>query len=219
MSWVYTLSQFCQLWAIETEFSFLHTADYLPGALQNLLRPTPKLESHVLLITCQGGGRGGGRRRHSHISADIICQKTPFLRKSHTQWPYFSLQSTPNDPLFSKFQNKIQIFSTHCKIFYQIIAKIGKFSFKFDKIYTKWPPILGSSHQKGLFFLDPTPKAPIFSTKSYTECPLFLFSGRHMYTLHSSSDCLQSVYLSDQGILCFDHDTFHLAATFFLSSF
>ena len=27
----------------------------------------------------------------------------------------------------------------------------------------------------------PTPNDPLFSTKSYTECPLFLFSGRHLY--------------------------------------
>ena len=27
----------------------------------------------------------------------------------------------------------------------------------------------------------PTPNDPLFSTKSYTECPLFSFSGRHLY--------------------------------------
>ena len=40
-------------------------------------------------------------------------------------------------------------------------------------------PIFGSPHQKSPIFLVPTPNDPLFSTKSYTEGPLFSFSGRH----------------------------------------
>ena len=41
-------------------------------------------------------------------------------------------------------------------------------------------PHFGSLHQKRSHYFEPTQNDPLFSTKSYTECPLILFSGRHI---------------------------------------
>ena len=47
-----------------------------------------------------------------------------------------------------------------------------RFSLKCDKIYTEWPSILESLHQKRPTFVGSHTNDPLFSTKSYIECPL-----------------------------------------------
>ena len=106
---------------------------------------------------------------------NLPVNRPPCLCKFYIHGPCFSLQSTPNDPLFSKFQHKISNFSCpSCAflIYCQFCAKNGKFSLKFDKIFTGMTPILGSSHKrKPNFFFGFHTYDPLFSTKSYTECP------------------------------------------------
>ena len=108
---------------------------------------------------------------HSHMSTNLICL--------YYDPPYTNL--TPNDPVFhcsphtmihfffQNFDVKFQI-SKFC----QFSAEKGKFSLKFDQIYTEWPPILTFSNQKRLTFLDSTPNDPLVSKKilhlkSYTR--------------------------------------------------
>ena len=124
----------------------------------------------------------GGRRELPYVGRyHLSVNRPPLSRKSCTQWPRFSLQSTST---FSKCWSKIQNFSRALHAFWKLLSistTNSKFSLKFNKIYTEWPPILGSSHQKGpFFFLDPTPNDPLFSMISYTEWPLFSFYCRHI---------------------------------------
>ena len=118
----------------------------------------------------------------------LPVKRPPFWCKSYTQWPCLSLQSTPNDPLFSKFQRKIFNFSCAFRNFCKFSAKNGKFSLKFDPINIERPTILGSLHLKrpnGPIFFDSTPNDPLFSTISYTECPVS-FSGRQIHVTFTS---------------------------------
>ena len=114
-----------------------------------------------------------------------------FWHKSYTQWPHFSLQSTPNDPFFSKFKCEISNFSCASHAF----QNFGNFQLKWQ-IFTEF---LQNLHwitsnfgkftpKKAPIFFYPSPNVPPLSTKSYTKCPLFLFSGRYKMSFSYSSD-------------------------------
>ena len=125
-----------------------------------------------------GGWGCWGLRVHSHMSANIICLSIDplFWCKSYTQWHCFYHSLHPLTPFFSKFQLKISNFlHAPCAfgIFCQFLAKSGKFSLKFDQIYTKWPIFFKVHTKKGPVVGDPTFNDPHFSVKSYTECPYF----------------------------------------------
>ena len=105
---------------------------------------------------------------------------TPFFHSVHTQWP----------PFFHfciKFYIKIANFCAlrvHFEKFNDFVAILieNLQILLWNCTFAHWmTPISGSPHQKSPHFLVPTPNDPLFSTKSYTECPLFLFSGRHLY--------------------------------------
>ena len=95
----------------------------------------------------------------------ILHPMTPFFTTVHTQWPLFlnlnvKFQMAPASHAIQK-----------CS---QFSAEKGEFSLKLDKIYTEWPPILGSLHQKRPnLFLKTHTQWPLFPTKSYTEWPWF----------------------------------------------
>ena len=91
----------------------------------------------------------------------ILHPMTPFFHYSHTQWP----------PLFQNFNVKFKNFRVHLENFVHLQLK--KMNFYSNLIYTKWPHILGNSHQKRSNFLGSHTQWPLFSTKSYTECPCF----------------------------------------------
>ena len=121
----------------------------------------------LLYFTPVGGG-------YFHMSANIICLY-------YTQWPSLSLQPAPNDPFFQNFNINfkflVRIFKNS-----SIFSWKGESSLKFEtKKTTANDPLFWEFHTtKVQFFVDPTPNDSLFSTKSYTECPLFLFSGRHI---------------------------------------
>ena len=65
--------------------------------------------------------------------------------------------------------------------FCQFLAEKGEFSPKIDKILHQMTSFCWNFAPKKVpSVLDPTPKDPLLSTKSYTGCPLFSFSGRHI---------------------------------------
>ena len=103
------------------------------------------------------------------------------------------LQSTPSGPLFSTFVTnfayKLYIF-LHFAHILRNFKDLRHFNMKFANFGLKLhfctlndPPFLGVHTKKDPFFFlfETTPNDPLFSTKSYTECPLLSFSGRHMY--------------------------------------
>ena len=105
----------------------------------------------------------------------------PFLRKSYTHWPRFSLQSTPNDPFFSNVQRKISIFSRISKSSPIFRWKRRIFTQIWQKHTPNVPPILGSSHQKRpIFFLITHAMTPFFLQNPTPNALCFSFSGRHM---------------------------------------
>ena len=122
---------------------------------------------------------------------DIKClSKDPFYYANPTPNDPLFIQSTPNDPLFHfciKFYIKIANFCAlraHFEKFnnFEAILTENLQILPWNCIFAHWmTPIFGSPHQKSPHFLVPTPNDPLFSTKSYTECPLFSFSGRHLY--------------------------------------
>ena len=102
---------------------------------------------------------------------------TPFF---YTQWHYFSLQSTLNDPLFSKFQPKISNFlRALIENFVNFSCKKANFT-QFDQIFTEWLPILGSLHQKKTLFFESHTQWPPFFYGILHRIALFLFSSRHI---------------------------------------
>ena len=93
-------------------------------SLQQCLERDPNEKDNAVEVPLTNT-RGGGTnicRLSRPISS--VCIMPPFLRKSCTQWPRFSLQSTPSDPLFKKFQNFARFACTFC----------------FWKSHTQWPP-------------------------------------------------------------------------------
>ena len=64
-----------------------HTSSFIPLTLR------------LLLSDSRGGWEALPYVGRYHLPVSW----TLFLRKSYTQWPCFSLQSTPNDPLFQNF--------------------------------------------------------------------------------------------------------------------
>ena len=110
----------------------------------------------------------------------------------------FFPQSTPSDPFISL---SYQILLTNCKFsrtscafweIYRFCSFFCKFWLKVEFLHTEWPPFLRVHIKKDLIFLESTSKTipffwrphrmtPLFSTKSYIECPLLLFSDRHLY--------------------------------------
>ena len=106
---------------------------------------------------------------------------TPFFYSVHTQWPLFF-------HFCIKFYIKIANFCTlraHFEKFNNFVAilteKLQNLPLEIAFLHTEWPPFLGAHTKKAPIFLVPTPNDPLFSTKSYTECPLFSFSSRHLY--------------------------------------
>ena len=134
--------------------------------------------------------RGGGALLYVG-GYQVPVNRPPFLRRPYTQWPPFFIQSTPIDPLFFhfciKFYIKIANFCAlraHFEKFNDFVAILtGNLQIlPWNCTFAHWmTPISGSPYQKSPHFLVPTPSDPLFSTKSYTECPLFSFSGRHLY--------------------------------------
>ena len=118
-------------------------------------------KASVTSVRTEANARGVG---YSHMSADIIClYKDPFFSQVlYTQWLFFSTTvHTEWLPFFQNFNVKFTSKSL------PILAE------KDDKIYTEWPAILGSSHQKWpilgeshiqwpFFLWNPTPNAPCF---------------------------------------------------------
>ena len=77
---------------------------------------------------------GGGE--HSHILADIIClYYDPFFSQIlHPLTLFFYFSPHPMTPFFQNFGIKFQIFHAHFK---KMSAEKGRFSLKFDKLYTE----------------------------------------------------------------------------------
>ena len=110
---------------------------------------------------------------------------TPFFQILHPLTPFFTIQSTLNDPFFSKFRCKISIFSrasrafqNFCqfsaekrRIFTQILTKFTQNDPIFLEVYTQkkkkkkfWIP-----HPMTPFFLrNPTPIVPCFCAQVST---------------------------------------------------
>ena len=159
----------------------------------------------LVLYISQGG--------HSHMLVDIKCLSID---------PLFYADPTPNDPLFSFSPHPMTPFFHFCIKFYIKIANFCTLRAHFEQFYdfvailtenlqilpwnctlAHWmTPISGSPHQKSpyffffFFFLVPTPNDPLFSTKSYTECPLFSFYGRHLYVTFIF-ECPPGVHMHD----------------------
>ena len=130
---------------------------------------------------------------HSHRLVDIKCLSI---------YPLFWDNLTPNDPFFSfkphpmtpfstlvsNFTYKLQIFACFACILrnlnilqqFFINIKFANFGLKLHFCILN-DPHFGSPHQKDPIFFEPTLNDPPFPTKSYTQCPLLSFSGRHMY--------------------------------------
>ena len=100
---------------------------------------------------------------------------TPFFYSVHAQWPTFFTFVSANFSALRAYFEKCYDFVAILTENLQILP--------WNSIFAHWmTPILGSPHQKSShFFLVPTPNDLFFSTKSYTEHPLFSFSGRHLY--------------------------------------
>ena len=128
------------------------------------------------------GGRGicGATRCPRGQPISSACIMTPFLANL-----------TPNDPVFHYilypmqwpiFFFKISNF-LHASCTFQRLCQFsvekGKFLLNFDKICTEWPLFWEIYTKKAQLFWIPH-QWPPFSTKSYTECPLFSFFGRHI---------------------------------------
>ena len=100
----------------------------------------------------------------------LPVNRPPFMTQILTQWPHFSLQSTPNDPIFPNFNVNFDTFCalhTHLKNFVKFQLKMSNFHSNLIQ-FTPNP-------QFGKF----TPNDLLKSVVSYTEWSLFSFSGRH----------------------------------------
>ena len=102
---------------------------------------------------------------------------SPFFTVVHIQRPYYF-----------KLEGKISIFPRFARISKHFGKSPpdrpnGKFSHKFDHIYTEWPLFWEIYIKKGLI-LGSHNQRPLFSMKSYTKCSLFSFSNtsRHIPT-------------------------------------
>ena len=133
--------------------------------------------------------RGGG---HSHMSVDIKCLSIDplFLRRSYTNDPLFLFSPQPMTPFFPLLYQILHKIANFCALrahfekFNDFVAILTENLqiLPWNCIFAHWmTPIFGSPNQKSPLFLVPTPNDPLFSTKSYTERPLFSFSGRHLY--------------------------------------
>ena len=112
------------------------------------------------------------------------------LQRSYTQWPSSFFSPHPMTPFFHfciKFYIKIANFCAlraHFEKFNDFVAILTENLqiLPWNCIFAHWmTPIFGSRHQKSPLFLVPTLNDPLYSTKSYTERPLFSFSSRHLY--------------------------------------
>ena len=126
-------------------------------------------------------GGGGG---HSHMSVDIKCLSID---------PFFYADPTPKDPLFLFSPHPMTPFFHFCIKFYIESANFCALRAHFEKfnnfvailtenlqilpwncIFAHWMnPHFWESTKKAPIFVVPTPNDPLFSTKSYTECPYF----------------------------------------------
>ena len=118
----------------------------------------------LILISCRVHMSQSINPGAPHMSADIICvyYDPLFTQIIYPMTPFFHYSSHPMTPFF-KISNFLRAFQKFCQFSAEKV--------KFDKNYTKWPPILGSSHQKRPIFFYPTPNDHLFSTKFCTECP------------------------------------------------
>ena len=135
--------------------------------------------------------RPGG---HSHMSVDIksLSIDSLFYADPASNDPLFSISPHPMTNFFptfvSNFTYKLQIFACFSRILrnlailWQFWYKTSKFWLEIAFLHTEWPPFLGVHTKKDpiLFWVSTLNDSP-FSTKSYTERPLFLFFGRHLY--------------------------------------
>ena len=143
-------------------------------------RPHQKSTHFIWKHTRRGGV-------HSHLLVDIKCLLID---------PPFHADLTPNDP---HFPLSYQILHTNWKYlgalyaFWEIYTfcdnfkiKFANFGLKIAVLHTKWPPFLGIHIKKiffyliFFFFLSSHRMTPS-SVKSYTECPLLLFSNWHLH--------------------------------------
>ena len=90
----------------------------------------------------------------------FFANLTLFYRSSHLVTPFFQ-NFNVNFKIFARILKILSIFNWKKKV---------NFHLNLTKIYTKWPPIFGSSHTQW----------PPFSKKSYTECPLISLFCRHI---------------------------------------
>ena len=169
---------------INITFNFWYWSDMLPSS-----KSVDMLQQWLICgLTCMCTGGGG----HSHMSVDIKCLSVDplFLRWSYTQRPPFLFGPHPMTPFFHfciKFYIKIANFCmlrAHFEKFNDFVAILTENLqiLPCNCIFTHWmTPILGVHTKKAPIFLVPTLNDPLFSTKSYTERPLFSFSGRHLY--------------------------------------
>ena len=127
------------------------------------------------------------------MSVDIKCLSIDplFLRRSYTQWPPFLFSPHPMTPffplLYQILPKKIAFFCAlrvHFEKFNDFVAILIEILqiLPYNCIFAhRMTPIFGSPRQKSPHFFDVHTEWPLFSTKSYTERPLFSFSGRHLY--------------------------------------
>ena len=123
-------------------------------------------------------GVGGG---HSHMLLGINCLSLDQLFYTNpTPNDHFFLQSTLNDP-FVQFCKEFHI---EMKKNFRASCAIRKL-YNFMSIWAKKMQILAWKFYfhtlKDPIFWSPHRMTPLFLTKSYTESPLFSYSGRHMY--------------------------------------
>ena len=115
------------------------------------------------------------------------CQQTPFFRQILHPMTPVSLQFTPNNPLFSKFQCKISIFLNAFRNLHQFPAKNGNFDSNqtqftpndplYWEVHTNKSPILWLPHLMTTFFLqNPTPNTLYFHHLVGTH-PSFSYSS------------------------------------------
>ena len=118
-----------------------------------------------------------------------ICQPIRYGRYHlPVLWPPFFANLTPNDPIFNYSPHSMTFFlqNFNVKVFRRILkilsifSRKGEFLLKFDKLYTEWPPVLRSLHQKRPNFLNLTPNDPLFLRNPTPNAPLFSFSGRYI---------------------------------------
>ena len=110
----------------------------------------------------------------------ILHPMTPFFYSVHTQWPpffHFCIKFYIKIAHFCALRAHFEKFNNFCG---NLNRKFANFALKLH-FCTLNDPHFWESTSESPHFLGAHTEWPLFSTKSYTECPLFSFSGRHLY--------------------------------------